>query len=272
MGVSNEAPEGSVPDNVIWSFYIGAAILLLTIIITILKTKEYPPEQFEAFLSEDEQGEEVKDSSLFKDFIDMPVRMQRLGAVQFFSWFGLFTMWVYTTSSIATHHYGLSPADNSSALFNEAGDWVGILFGMYNGVSAIYALFIHRFAKATSRKFVHVFSLLAGGLGLISMQWFSDPGMLWIPMIGIGLAWGSILCIPYTLLVDKLPARKMGVYMGIFNFFIVIPQILSGIVSGPIVKSVFDQYAMGYVGVGGLFFIIAAALTLRIKEPLWGED
>jgi len=114
--------------------------------------------------------------------------------------------------------------------------------------------------------------LIAGGIGLISMYSFNDPQLLWIPMIGVGLAWGSILSIPYTLLVDKIPKHKMGVYMGIFNFFIVIPQIINGVIGGPIVKNIFGNYPIQYVMLGGVFFIIAALLTLRIKEPLFGES
>lgn len=270
MNVSNVAAEGSVPNNVKYSFYVGALILLVTVLLTIIRTKEYSPEEFVNYGAK-EKEDKGSLSDIFKDFAAMPLRMKRLGAVQFFSWFGLFTMWVYTTSAIATHHYGLTPGDTSSETFNNAGDWVGILFGIYNAVSAVYALFIHRFASRTSRKFVHIFSLVAGGIGLLSMYVIKDPNLLWIPMLGVGLAWGSILSIPYSLLVDKLPSHKMGVYMGIFNFFIVIPQIINGIVGGMIVKSAFNNYAISYVMLGGVFFIIAAILTLRVKEPLFNE-
>ncbi|MDA9110771.1 MFS transporter [Bacteroidia bacterium] len=271
--VSNTASKGFVPDNVKYSFYIGAVMLITTIVLTIIKTKEFSPEELNSF---DEIETQTKAGWWLSDIVqnikNMPLRMKRLGVVQFFSWFGLFSMWVYTTSGVATHHFGTLPTDTSSSLFNNAGDWVGVLFGIYNGVSAIYALLLHRFVKKTSRKFVHVFSLIAGGLGLISMRFIPDPDFLWISMIGVGLAWGSILSMPYALLVDKLPAAKMGVYMGIFNMFIVLPQILSGIISGPIVKSLFGSYAMNYVAiVGGGLFILAALATLRVEEPLWNE-
>jgi maltose/moltooligosaccharide transporter len=180
-------------------------------------------------------------------------------------------MWVYTTSAIATHHYHLSPDDHSSASFGRAGDCVGILFGIYNAVSAVYAFLIHKFAARTSRKFVHIFSLTAGGIGLLSMYFISNPDLLWIPMIGVGLAWGSILSIPYTLLVDKIPTQKMGVYMGIFNFFIVIPQIINGLIGGIIVRDYCNNYPIKYVMIGGIFFLLAAAFTFRIKEPLFNE-
>jgi maltose/moltooligosaccharide transporter len=274
MGIPNTAAEGIIPPNVVYSFYVGAVILLGTVLITIFKTKEYPPEQFIKYQNEDStiaSDSKTSKSSIIKDFMSMPERMKGLGFVQFFSWFGLFTMWVYTTSAIATHHYHLSPDDHSSASFGRAGDWVGILFGIYNAVSAVYAFLIHKFAARTSRKFVHIFSLTAGGIGLLSMYFISNPDLLWIPMIGVGLAWGSILSIPYTLLVDKIPTQKMGVYMGIFNFFIVIPQIINGLIGGIIVRDYCNNYPIKYVMIGGIFFLLAAAFTFRIKEPLFNE-
>lgn len=270
-GVPNEAPAGSVAPNVLWSFYIGAALLLVTILLTILKTREYPPEEFARYNNID-IPEKRNFSAIFSDFAAMPMRMKRLGLVQFFAWFGFFSMWVFTTPAIATHHFGLSPGDTHSKLFNDAGDWVGILFGIYNGISAIYALIIHKFAHRTSRKFVHILSMTLGGLGLIVMQFISDPNMLWIPMIGVGLAWGSVLSIPYTLLVDKLPPAKMGVYMGIFNFFIVIPQLVNGVIGGYVVKAMFDNYAIHYISIAGVFFLLSALATLAIREPLWNEN
>lgn len=272
--VSNVAPEGFVADNVIGSFYVGAIILLATILYTIITTKEYSPEDFDRFTSATEEPEQESNAGLgeiWKDFKKMPVRMKKLGAVQFFSWFALFTMWVYTTSALATHHYGLSPSDTNSETFNTAGDWVGILFAIYNAVALAWAFIIPSFVKATSRKFVHALSLVLGALGLISMFVISDPELLWISMIGVGIAWASILALPYALLIDKLPIRKMGVYMGIFNFFIVIPQIINGLFGGSIVSGFFNNHAIWYLCLGGVFFLIAAYFTLRIDEPLFNE-
>ena len=274
FGVSNVAPEGFVADNVIWSFYLGAAILLLTIIYTIVTIKEYSPKEFELYSEDDKDVESIENknlSAIWDDFKTMPNRMKKLGAVQFFSWFALFTMWVYTTSALATHHYGLLPSDSNSATFNKAGDWVGILFAIYNAVALAWAFVIPIFVKATSRKFVHAFSLVMGALGLFSMYFISNPELLWISMLGIGMAWASILALPYALLIDKLPLKKMGVYMGIFNFFIVIPQIINGIAGGPIVHNFFGDYAILYLCLGGVFFLIAAYFTIRVDEPLFGE-
>lgn len=272
FGVSNVAPEGFVANNVIWSFYIGALVLLITILYTILTTKEYTPEEFDLYAEKDIKEEENKHiSAIWQDFLKMPERMKKLGAVQFFSWFALFTMWVFTTSAIATHHYGLAPNDTNSQAFNEAGDWTGILFATYNFVALFWAFLIPIFVRKTSRKFVHAFSLVLGAIGLISMYFITNSTYLWISMIGVGIAWASILAMPYALLMDKIPLRKMGVYMGIFNFFIVIPQIINGIIGGPIVRAFFNDYAILYLCLGGVFLLIAAYFTLRVDEPLFGE-
>lgn len=273
FGVSNTADAGFVANNVVLSFYIGAFVLMATIIYTIATTKEYSPEDFKKYNNNppEESFESKSIVNIYKDVLRMPVRMRRLGVVQFFSWFGLFTMWVYTTSAIATHHYGLSPDDTHSVEFNKAGDWVGVLFAVYNFISLAYAFFIPLFARLTSRKFVHMFSLLMGGIGLLSMYFITDPNYLWISMIGIGLAWASILSMPYALLIDSLPLHKMGIYMGIFNFFIVLPQIINGVFGGVIVSEFFDSHAIYYLCFGGVLFILAALFTLRIREPLFHE-
>lgn len=272
FGVSNVAAEGSVPASVVWSFYAGAFILLGTTVYTILTTKEYSPAEFKKYMGENEEEAENKNmlSSIFSDALKMPLRMRRLGLVQFFSWFGLFTMWVYTTSALATHHFGLAPSDTSSASFNEAGNLTGYLFGWYNAFALPFAFLLTPLAKKTSRKFVHFTALLCGGLGLLGI-YFLPTDWLILSMLGIGYAWASILSMPYALLIDSLPINKMGIYMGIFNFFIVIPQIINGIVGGPIIHSFLNDYAIYYLAFGGILFIIAALLTLRIKEPLFGE-
>ena len=272
LGVSNIAPEGYVPNSVVYSFYVGAGILLLTILYTIFTTKEYSPEEFNEFAGrEKDHKEEGKLSDIFTDFANMPKRMKRLGAVQFFSWFSLFMMWVYTTSAIATHHYGVPVDDHTSELYNVAANKVGSLFGWYNLLAIPFAFLLTPMAKATSRKFVHLIALLAGGLGLLSLYFIKDPDLLIISMIGVGFAWASILAMPYAMLVDSLPIHKMGIYMGIFNFFIVIPQIINGVISGPIVKQFFNNNAIYMLVGAGLSMLLAAILTLRLKEPLFPE-
>lgn len=263
LGVSNEAPEGFVADNVIYSFYVGAGILLLTILYTIFTTKEYSPEEFAAFEDGKEAPQESsKFTDIFKDFAGIPAQMKKLGAVQFFSWFALFTMWVFTTSALATHHFGLSPEDTHSKAFNNAGDLTGKLFGMYNLWAIPFAFLLTPIAKKIGKKQTHALALLCGGFGLISMYFIKDINLLWISMIGLGFAWASILAMPYAMLIEVIPQRKMGVYMGIFNFFIVIPQIINGLLGGPIVSNVFGNQAIDYIVVGGVCMLIGAVVTM----------
>lgn len=272
LGVSNIAPEGFVPDSVIYSFYVGAAVLLLTIIYTVLSTKEYSPKDFADFTEEEESDVKPRFSDIFRDFAKIPPLMKSLGVVQFFSWFALFTMWVYTTSSIATHHFGLTPDDAKSEQFNNAGNLVGELFGYYNLFAIGFAFALIPLAKKIGKKQTHALALLCGGIGLISMYFIKDTSLLWIPMVGIGFAWASILAMPYAMLINAIPLKKMGVYMGIFNFFIVLPQIVNGIFGGPIVHSVFGNYAIGYVVVGGIAMIAAAVISLTLKGVDHDDD
>ncbi|MDQ0477205.1 MFS transporter [Chryseobacterium sp. MDT2-18] len=262
MGVSNVAPDGFVADSVIYAFYVGAAVLILSIVYTIVMTKEYSPQEFADFSDEEPSTGKSKFSDIFKDFAKIPPLMKKLGAVQFFSWFALFTMWVFTTSALATHHFGLSPQDTKSLEYNQAGDLTGHLFGLYNLFAIPFAFLLTPIAKAIGKKQTHALALFCGGLGLISMFFIKDVNMLWMSMVGLGFAWASILAMPYAMLIDAIPQRKMGVYMGIFNFFIVMPQIINGIFGGPIVKSLFGNMAMDYVVVGGVCMLIAAAVTM----------
>ena len=267
LGVSNVAPKGFVADNVIYAFYIGAAVLLLSILYTIITTKEYSPEEFAAFEGETEKPEKTKFSEIFKDFANIPSQMKKLGIVQFFSWFALFTMWVYTTSALATHHYGLSPSDNSSKAFNDAGDMTGHLFGLYNLYAIPFAFALTPIAKMIGKNKTHALALVCGGFGLISFYFIKDVEMLWISMLGLGFAWASILAMPYAMLIESIPQRKMGVYMGIFNFFIVMPQIVNGVFGGMMVKNFFHNYAVDYIVVGGVCMLIAAVTVFLLKEP-----
>jgi len=266
FGISNTAEDGSVPLNLLLSFGIGAAVLVVSILITVFTTKEYSPEEMEQFSVDEE--EVVKESSLFDIFTDfkkMPLTMKQLSSVQFFSWFGLFGMWVFSTPAIAHHIYGLSLDDHGTA-YQNAGDWVGILFGVYNAVSAVYAFFLPAIAKKIGRKKTYAYSLIAGGIGLISIYFMPNENWLIVSMLGIGIAWASILAMPYAILAGSIPARKMGVYMGIFNFFIVLPQIINAIIGGPIVKYVYDGNPIFALVISGVSLLIAAMLVVRVKD------
>ncbi|MGI4804393.1 MAG: MFS transporter [Janthinobacterium lividum] len=266
MGISKIADQNHIPNNVLFSFYTGAAVLVGSLLWTIFTTKEYPPEEQLTFQPETTQEESKGLSAIFKDFLNMPATMRQLGLVQFFSWFALFSMWVFAAPAITQHVYHVAPNDTSSAKFADAGNWVGILFGTYNGISAIYALMLPTLSRLTSRKITHAFSLIIGGAGLLSIFFIQDPKMLIISMIGIGLAWGSILAMPYAILSGSIPAQKMGVYMGIFNFFITLPQIINGLFGGLIVKDLFGGHAIYAIVLAGLFMFCAAISVLFIQD------
>ncbi len=202
---------------------------------------------------------------IMADFSRMPQTMKQLAIVQFFSWFALFAMWIYTTPAVTAYHYGTH--DPSSVLYNNGADWVGVLFMFYNIFAALAAFLIPVLAARTSRKIAHMINLFLGGAGLISMYFIRDPGLLWISMIGVGIAWASILSMPYSLLSGAVPPEKMGIYMGIFNFFIVIPQILAASILGLFVRQLFAGQAIYALVLGGCCMIFAGVATLRVNDP-----
>jgi maltose/moltooligosaccharide transporter len=205
--------------------------------------------------------------SIFSDFGKMPRTMRQLGLVQFFSWFALFSMWVFTTDAVATHVYGLSGDYAKSVEYNEAGNKVSAAFGVYNFVAMLYALCLPFIAKYIGRKLTHAASLLAGGIGLISIYFITDPAMLSFSMFGVGLAWASILAMPYVILAGSIPAGKLGIYMGIFNFFITLPQIINGLVGGWIVKHLYGGQPIYAIVLAGVFMICAAISVIYVYDP-----
>lgn len=254
-----------VPYNVTLSFYIGAVVFLIAILWTVVTTREFPPD-WEYLKAESAKSGKKGLQQIISDFAKMPKTMKQLGIVQFFSWFALFSMWVFTTSAVATHVYGLPPEDHSSVAYNEAGNWVGIIFGVYNGVSAIYALCLPFIAAKLGRKMTHAFSLAIGGIGLISIYFIHDPTLLIFSMVGVGIAWASILAMPYAILAGAIPPMKMGIYMGVFNFFITLPQIFNGIVGGPIVKHIYNSQPIYSLVTAGVFLLIAAASVQFVED------
>jgi maltose/moltooligosaccharide transporter len=207
-----------------------------------------------------------KFSDIFRDIFHMPKTMKQLSIVQFFTWIALFGMWVFSVPAISQHIYGTAVDDTKSLDYQNAGNWVGVIFGIYNGVAMIYALILPAIAYKLGRKLTHSLSLIAGSIGLYSIYFISDPQILLISMIGVGIAWGSILSMPYAILAPSLPPAKMGVYMGIFNIFITIPQIINGVFSGPVVKRIFDSHAIYALIMSGTFFLIAAISVLFVQD------
>ncbi|HNS16649.1 MAG TPA: MFS transporter [Bacteroidales bacterium] len=201
---------------------------------------------------------------VINDLFKMPKTMGQLAIVQFFSWFALFAMWIYTTAGVTSHIYGTH--DTSSALYNEGANWVGIMFAVYNGFAAVVAFLLPVLARWTSRKITHMIALIAGGIGLISVYFIKDPNVLVLSMLGVGLAWASILAMPYAILTGSLPQNKLGTYMGIFNFFIVIPQIMAATILGFFVKSIAGGHPIYALILGGCSMFVAAILTLLVHD------
>lgn len=277
LGVQNTAPTGEVPPSVIWSFYIGGSILLLSVIWTVLRTKEYPPKvyceqnglDYESWSRGQKEKKSVAEKlkNFFSLFTEMPPMMIKLAVIQFFSWFALYLMWVYTTPAVAQHVYGAPVGDSSSALYQEAGNWVGVLFGAYSFFAAVFSILMTKIAGKIGRKTTYALALMMGGLGYLSMYIFNTPNLLLISMVGIGIAWAAILAMPYSLLSESLPADKMGVYMGIFNFTIAGPQIVSGLVGGPVLRSFFNNHAIYMIMICGVAMLLGALSVAFIKTP-----
>jgi maltose/moltooligosaccharide transporter len=263
---SNTAPEGIIPDSVKYSFFIGAIVFLASVLWTVLSTDEFPPEDIKKW-----EEEKLKTKGIFHGIIEigqgifkMPKVMLQLAMVQFFTWLALFSMWIYTTSSVAQNAFGTT--DTTSKLFQDAGDWVGVMFTVYNGVSAIVAFMLPVLAKKIGKSYTHMICLIIGGIGLISLFVIHDKSLLLLPMLGVGLAWASTLTMPYSILASALPANKMGFYMGVFNFFIVIPQIVAAALLGFCIKAIFNSESIYALVIGGISMIIAGLLCIFVQK------
>jgi maltose/moltooligosaccharide transporter len=204
-------------------------------------------------------------TQVMADLRAMPQAMRRLAWVQFFSWFAMFAMWIYTTAGVAQVHFG--SADPHSQAYNDGANWVGVLFGAYSGFAALAALVIPWMVRRWGLRVSHLLNLWLGGAGLVAFLLIRDPHWLLLPMVGVGFAWASILSLPYALLSDNLPAEKMGVYMGIFNFFIVIPQLLAASVLGLLLRVFFHGQPIYALMLGGISLLVAGLSVLRVNEP-----
>lgn len=266
FGVSNEALNGAIPDTVRYSFYAGGAVYFFAVLWTVLTAKELPPPDLAAFRAEQQRSKGLVHAltEIFSGFTKMPKTMVQLAAVQFFTWIALFAMWIYTTNAVSENVFGTT--DAQSTAFQEAGNHVGVMFAVYGGVSALAAFILPVFARHTSRKFVHLTCLIIGGVSLFSIYAIHDLDTLFYPMIGVGIAWASILTMPYAILAGSLPSDRMGYYMGVFNFFIVIPQIVSGLVLGFVTKHWFAGHSVKTLMLGGVCMVVAGVLTLIVRD------
>lgn len=259
IGVANEPALGEkVAPAVIWSFYFGGGALLLSVLWTSFRTKEYPPKEYAAYngLS----NAPVAKVSLGDLVKNIPATMWQLSITQFFSWFSLFLMWVYTTQAIAQNVWLTQDGDSTSKDFNEAGNWTGVIFAAYSLFAALYSLVLPKLAATTGRINTYALSLVAGGLGLIGMLFITDKQLLFLPMIGIGIAWAAILAMPYAILSSALPPSQTGVYMGIFNATITIPQIVAGLLGG-VALTLLGGKAINIIGLAGVSMLLAGVLA-----------
>jgi len=335
FGIANVAEPGNlIPPSVKFSFYIGGVVFISAVLWTIIRTREYSPEEMKSFepekipvnpadrpvvrSSDGLTGKFLRNGLLFSvaglllsyvfyffqleqelyilsgglvvfgviqllaayltginktknglveivtDIVRMPKTMGQLAVVQFFSWFALFAMWIYTTAGVTSHIYGTT--DATSELYNDGANWVGVLFGVYNGFAAVLAFLLPVAAKYTSRKMTHAMALVIGGIGLASFYLIKNPDLLILSMLCVGVAWASILSMPYAILTGSLPPEKMGTYMGIFNFFVVIPQILAASLLGFFMKHLFGGEAIMALVFGGASLIVAAATVLFVDD------
>jgi maltose/moltooligosaccharide transporter len=265
-GFSLEAGKTGVADNIRYAFYIGATVFMLAILVTVFFSREYPPEEYERYHGKPIKAHKSGLREILTDFQTMPKTMKQLGLVQFFSWFALFSMWVFTTDAVATHIYGLTGDYSKTIQYNEAGNKVSSAFGVYNFVAMIFALLLPLIAAKIGRKATHALSLMAGGAGLISIYFIRDPAMLKYSMVGVGLAWASILAMPYVILSSSIPAGKLGIYMGIFNFFITLPQIINGLFGGWIVRSIYGGQPIYAIVLAGFLLFCAAISVLFVYD------
>ena len=252
--------EHAIPQVVVWAFTIGAVVFLLSVLWTIVTTKEYPPEDMEELRRKKQEGW----SEIWVAFKEMPVRMKQLAAVQFFTWMALFAMWIFFSVAVARNILGAT--DTTSALYQQGIDLANECFAIYNFTAFIAAMAFLWLGRKMSAKSIHVISLILGGLGLASVGVIKDPLLLKVAFVGVGIAWASILSMPYAMLASSLPADRMGVYMGIFNFFIVIPQILVAILLSRAMEYFPQVNRLSAVVFGGFAMLLAALLTLRVSS------
>jgi maltose/moltooligosaccharide transporter len=268
LDVSSIPQHGQIADNVKWSFYIGAVAFLGAVVYTVFTSKEYPPTEHE--LEERKKEESKGFAAGFKEIgqsiVSMPPRMKQLALVQFLTWPGLFLMWFFYTPTVAVDIFGGTPGTQA---YTDGQNLAGLTYSFENIVTFVFALALPLLARKFSMKWTHFICLILGGVGLIMINLIHSKDQVWMLFIVMGLvgiAWSSILSMPYAMLTGCLPQNKIGIYMGIFNFFIVLPEIIASLFFGKVMEHWLDGSRMAAVTIGGVLIILAAFLTLRIKE------
>ena len=257
------AEAGAIPAPIRISFYAGAVVFLGAVLWTVSTTREYPPE--EPLPVHQSRGLFAGAREILSAIAAMPRTMRQLAVMQLCTWLGLFCMWLYFAPAVAHNVFGA--ADEKTALYDRGIEWAGICFGMYSAVCFVFSLFLPALASRLGRKLTHGICLLCGALGLISVAFIHAPGLLLLSMTGVGIAWASILSMPYAILAGALPAGRIGIYMGIFNFFIVLPEIVASLGFGWVMNHLLHNNRLEAVVAGGAFMILAAALVARVEDP-----
>jgi maltose/moltooligosaccharide transporter len=267
FGVANEAGKSAIPHTVQLAFYVGSCIFFLAVIYTITTTKEYPPEDLAAFRKM--KAESAGWGNAFREILggigSMPRTMRQLAVVQFFTWFALFCMWIYFVPAVATKVFGGAPG---SAAYQRGNEWGGVCFSVYNGTAFVFAFLLLALVRRFSARSIHRVCLLCGGAGLILAFALRQQHLLLVSMLLVGVAWASILSMPYAMLSHAIPAERMGFYMGVFNFFIVIPQILASLGLGTLMKSVLGDNPMNAVLLGGCSMLLAGLCVGLVSKDV----
>jgi maltose/moltooligosaccharide transporter len=274
IGISGDTSTSkAIPATIEISFYVGAAMFLGTVLWTVLTTEEYPPEDMAAFEQQKQERSGIGGTlqEIFTALREMPVRMRRLAWVQVFTWLGLYCFFLYFPPAVARNIFGAT--SQNSPLYSDGIEWAGICIAVYNTVCLVFSLLLPLLVKETNRKITHIICLLCGAAGLISLLFIHDQYMLLLAMVGVGIAWSSILALPYAMLVGSLPDDRGGLYMGIFNFFIVLPEVFVSLGLGWVMHHYLDNNRLYAVVMGGVFLIVAAIAALRLEVvPVAGAD
>jgi len=267
FGVADDATHGAIPRTVRMAFYIGAAVFFTAVLYTILTTGEYPPEDIEAFNKSKAESAGIGRAfrEIYSGIFSMPKPMRQLAVVQFFTWFALFCMWIYFVPAVATKVFGGVPG---SPEYKAGNEWGGVCFSVYNGTAFVFAFVLLSLVRKYSARTIHRTCLLCGGLGLILAFVVPQKHLLLGSMFMVGIAWASILSMPYAMLSNSIPARKMGFYMGVFNFFIVIPQILAAVGLGSLLKVALGGNPMNAVLLGGASMITAGLCVGLVSKEV----
>jgi maltose/moltooligosaccharide transporter len=272
IGIANEAPEGVIPDSVKWSFYAGAAILILCSLYTFGTVKELNPEEYAEFhgIKEENHQSSISNQQSEDGFITLlhkaPSAFWTVGLVQFFCWAAFMYMWTYSNGAIAANCYGWDGVNAAHEAFQTAGNWVGVCFAVQAVGSLLWAMILPVLEKHTGNKGAYAISLIVGAIGFISIYFVSDPYVLWLSYALVGAAWAAMLALPFTIVTNAIKGGNMGYYLGLFNCTICIPQIVAALCGGVLLKYICAGTQAGMLAVAGVLLILGAASVFLIKE------